>query len=331
VTEDDGPAAAAGDAAGETTLTVVVAALVNLTIAVAKAVGAVVSGSAAMFSEAAHSVADTVTELLLLVAVRRSTRPADGRHPFGHGREYYLWALLAALSLFVAGAGVSIVEGVQKMVRGEHEGDPTVAFVVLAVAFVLESVSLTRALAQLREGAARWQLRPRTFLRLTTDTAVKAVTFEDAAALVGLTLAAGGLALTEATGEALWDGLASVLIGVLLLVVAVTLARVNSALLIGRAADEGTERRMLEELRALPGVADVPELVTSVLGPEQLLVAARVRFAPECSADDIARVADEAERRLVAIHPGVREVFLDPTPRVVASDERVSGQQGPMS
>jgi len=335
---DPRPAAGAGpdpatDAAGETTLTVVVAALANLAIAVAKAVGALVSGSAAMFSEAAHSVADTVTEILLLVAVRRSARPADDRHPWGHGREYYLWALLAALSLFVAGACVSIVEGVQKMLRGEHEGDPTVAFVVLAVAFVIESISLARALMQLREGAARWRLRPWTFLRLTTDTAVKAVTFEDAAALIGLTLAAAGLGLTEATGDAVWDGLASILIGVLLLVVAVTLTRVNSALLIGRPADPRIERRMLEELRGLPGVVEVPELVTSVLGPEQLLVAARVRFTPECSADDIARVADEAERRFLVVHPGVREVFLDPTPRrhPAQRDERVSGEQAPMS
>jgi len=286
-----------------------------------------------MFSEAAHSVADTVTEILLLVAVRRSAKPADDRHPLGHGREFYLWALLAALSLFVAGACVSIIEGIQKIVGGEHEGDPTVAYVVLAVAFVIESISLARALHQLRADAARSQLRPRTFLRITTDTAVKAVTFEDAAALVGLTLAAAGLAMTEATGSALWDGLASILIGVLLLVVAVVLVRANSALLIGRAAEPETENRMLAELLSLPGVADVPLLVTTILGPEQLVVAARVRFAPECSADDIARIADEAERRLVAVHPGVREVFLDPTPRRDAAepDERVSGQQGPMS
>jgi cation diffusion facilitator family transporter len=315
------------DTASESTVTVLVAAGVNLAIAIAKAVGALVSGSAAMLSEAAHSVADTVTEILLFVAVRRGSKPADARHPWGHGREFYLWALLAALSLFVAGACVSILEGVQKIAGGEHEGDPTVAYVVLAVAFVLESVSLARALAQVRAGAQRWDLHPRTFLRVTTDTAVKAVTAEDIAALVGLVLAAAGLWLTEATGDALWDGLASILIGVLLLVVAVTLVRVNSVLLIGRAADPRLQERMLQELQSLGGVVDVPELITSVLGPEELLVAARVRFTPECSADDIARIADEAERRFLAVHPGVREVFLDPTPR----SERVSGDGGVMS
>jgi cation diffusion facilitator family transporter len=319
----------AHETSSESTVTVLVAAAVNLAIAVAKAVGALVSGSAAMLSEAAHSVADTVTEILLFVAVRRGAKPADARHPLGHGREFYLWALLAALSLFVAGACVSILEGIQKIVRGEHDGDPTVAYVVLAVAFVLESVSLARALAQVRRGAKRWDLHPRAFLQATTDTAVKAVTAEDIAALIGLTLAAGGLWLTEATGSAVWDGLASILIGVLLLAVAVTLVRVNSVLLVGRAADPRLEARMLSELQGLPGVTEVPELVTSVLGPEELLVAARVRFAPECSADDIAGIADEAEQRLLAVHPGVREVFLDPTPR--RPDERVSGEQPSMS
>jgi cation diffusion facilitator family transporter len=324
-----GAPGAGGDPVAESTVTVLVAAAANFAIAVAKGIGALVSGSAAMLSEAAHSVADTVTEVLLFVAVRRGARPADQRHPFGHGREFYLWALMAALSLFVAGACVSIVEGIRKIAGGEHEGRPTVAFVVLAVAFVLESISLSRALRQLRDGAARWRLRPRTYLRVTTDTAVKAVTAEDVAALIGLVLAATGLGLTEATGDAVWDGVASILIGVLLLGVAVTLVRVNSVLLIGRAAEPALERRMLAELRALPGVVDVPVLLTTVLGPEELLVAARVRFTPECTADDVAEVADEAERRFRRLHPGVREVFLDPTPRSV--DERVSGSETEMS
>jgi cation diffusion facilitator family transporter len=314
---DDLPApdAARSDAASESTVTVLVAGAANLAIAVAKAVGALLSGSAAMLSEAAHSVADTVTEVLLLVAVRRGAKPPDRRHPFGYGREFYLWALIAAVSLFVAGAGVSIMEGIDKIVSGEHEGRSTVAFVVLGVAFVLESISLTRALSQLRAGAARWRMRPLTFLRLTTDTAVKAVTAEDVAALIGITLAATGLGLAELTGSAVWDGAASILIGLLLLAVAVTLARTNSRLLIGRAAEPELEQRMLADLRALPSVVDVPHLVTTVLGPEQLLVAARVRFASDCTADEIARVADEAERRFRLLHPGVREVFLDPTPR----------------
>lgn len=312
------------DAAAESTVTVLVAGAANMAIAIAKAIAAVISGSAAMLSESAHSVADTVTEVLLLVAVRRGARPADDDHPLGHGREFYLWALLAAFATFVAGAGISILEGVEKLLHGESPGDPWVAAIVLVVAFAIESVSLLRALTQVRASALRWDVRPRTFLRVTTDTAVKAVTFEDTAALVGLVLAGAGLALTHLTGSSMWDGIASILIGVLLVVVAVSLTRANSSLLIGQTVPGDLRSALVAELMAFPCVQDVPTLVTSVLGPEQVLVAARVRFSPDCTADDIADVADQAEQRFLAHHPGVREVFLDPTPRL-AHEERLSG------
>lgn len=297
----------------ESLLTVLVAGAANLAIAIAKAVGGVISGSAAMFGEAAHSVADTVTEILLLIAIRRGNKPADDRHPFGHGRESYLWALLASLATFVAGAGVSIVEGIQKITHGGEPGSPVVSFVVLGAAFVIESISLTRALLQVRRSARRWRTGIATFLRATDDTTIKAVTFEDTAALIGLVIAAAGLGLAEATGSPAWDGVASVLIGVLLIVVAVVLARVNSSLLIGRAASPALERALRQDLTDLPEVLSVPFLVTSVLGPGQLLVAAKVEFADECTADDIERIADEAERLFIQRFPGVRHVFLDPT------------------
>jgi cation diffusion facilitator family transporter len=314
VTQDD-PGTVDGRAhdGGESLQTVVVAGVANLVIAVAKAIGAVISGSAAMLSEAAHSVADTVTEVLLFVALRRGTRPADARHPLGYGRESYLWALLAALATFVAGAVVSVLEGVDKILHGEHGGDSLVSYLVLAVAFVVEGASLLRALRQVRAGARRWRLRPSTYLRHTSDTTVKAVTFEDSAALVGLVLAAAGLTLTQTTGEAVWDGSASVLIGLILVVVAASLARSNSSLLVGRAALPQLEDLLRGELEALPGVNSVPLFVTTVTGPGRLLVAAKVEFADDATADDIERIADDAERRFVARFPGVEHVFLDPT------------------
>jgi cation diffusion facilitator family transporter len=312
--EADFSATDSADASSESTLTVIVAGGANLVIAIAKAVGALISGSAAMFSEAVHSLADTVTEVLLLTAVRRGDRAPDRAHPFGHGREFYLWALLASMATFVAGAGVSILQGVQKIMNGEHEGDPLISYIVLALAFVVEGVSLARAVRQLQASASRWQVHPRVFLRLTTDTAVKAVTFEDSAALVGLVLAGAGLAATEITGSALWDGLASILIGVLLVVVAISLARVNIKLLVGQSAPPGLERTLKHELESIPSVRSVPSLVTSVLGPERLLVAAKVEFAPDLPAEQVAQVADEAERRFVAQHPGIEHVFIDPTP-----------------
>ena len=318
-----------GDDGGESVVTVVVAMLANLAIAVAKAVGALISGSAAMLSEAAHSVADTVTEVLLYVAIRRGRKPADRRHPLGYGRESYLWALLAALATFVAGAVVSIMEGIDKVLHGEEGGDPLVSYVVLAVAFVVEGISLWRAVHQVRTSARRWRMRPTTYLRHTTDTTVKAVTFEDSAALVGLTVAALGLWLTETTGSTVWDGVASIVIGLVLVVVAWSLTRANSSLLVGRSAIPSLDDALRRELESLPQVEAVPVFVTTVLGPGRIFVAAKVEFADGCTTDDVERAADEAESRLVALYPGVEQVFLDPTARTTAepAGRRAAGQE----
>jgi len=301
------------DSGGESTATVIVAGLANLGIAIAKFVGGMISHSSAMLSEAAHSVADTVTEVFLFVALKRGSRRPDARHPFGYGRETYFWAFLASLATFALGAGFSFWQGVKTIVEGEEQGSPTVAYIVLAVSFVLEGLSWMKALRQVKGAAKRWQISPGRYLRATTDTTVKAVTFEDSAALVGLVLAALGLFLEHLTGDPVWDGLSAIAIGLLLLVVAGVLARANMSLLIGQSAHPDIDRRLREEIGELEYVSGVPFLLTSVIGPGQLLVAAKVDFEDTASAADIERVADEAERRLVAEHPGIRYVFLDPT------------------
>ena len=305
--------ASSSDGGGESTGTVVVAGVANLAIAIAKLVGGLISHSSAMLSEAAHSLADTITEVLLFVALKRGNRPADDRHPFGYGRETYFWAFLAALCTFSVGAGFSVYQGVETILEGEEQGSPLVSYVILAVAFVLEGSSLLKAVRQVRGAARRRRISARRYLRTTTDTTIKAVTFEDAAALVGLVLAALGLLLEQLTGDPLWDGLSAILIGVLLVAVAVSLARANISLLIGQAVSESVEQELRAEITAMDQVDAVPFLLTSVVGPGQLLVAAKVDFADDATVADIERAADEAERRLVARHPGVRYVFLDPT------------------
>jgi cation diffusion facilitator family transporter len=306
---------AAGESGGgESTGTVVVAGLANLGIAVAKLVGGLLSHSSAMLSEAAHSLADTITEVLLFVALKRGTRAPDARHPVGYGRETYFWALLACLATFTLGAGFSFYQGVTTIVGGEEQGDPLVAYVVLAVSFVLEGTSLLKAVRQVRGSARRWGTTPRRYLAATTDTTVKAVTFEDSAALVGLVLAALGLFLEQITGSATWDGLAALAIGVLLLLVAGSLARANVSLLIGQSLPRRLEDQLRAEVAGLDQVVDVPVLLTTVIGPGQVIVSAKVDFADEVTVADIERASDEAERRLVARYPGVRYVFLDPTP-----------------
>jgi cation diffusion facilitator family transporter len=303
-----------GDSGGESTGTVVVAGAANLAIAVAKLIGGLISHSSAMMSEAAHSLADTVTEVLLFIALKRGNRAPDARHPFGYGRETYFWAFLAALCTFGVGAGFSIWQGVTTIIAREPEGSPTISYIILAVSFVLEGSSLLKAVRQVRSAAAERKISARQYLRHTTDTTVKAVTFEDSAALAGLVLAALGLFLEQVTGDPLWDGIAAILIGVLLVLVAGSLARANISLLIGQSVPGATQQELKDELSAMPQVDGVPFLLTTVIGPGQLLVAAKVDFADTASVADVERASDEAERRLVARHPGVRYVFLDPTP-----------------
>ncbi|MFI6329801.1 cation diffusion facilitator family transporter [Micromonospora chersina] len=293
--------------------TVVVAGAANLAIAIAKLVAGLISGSAAMLSEAAHSVADTTTEVLLYLALRRGARPADTRHPFGYGKESYVWAFLAALFTFVVGAGFAITHGVTTILVHEHTGNYLSSYVVLAISFAIESVSLARAIRQVRRESRRWRSTPHRYLRLTADTTVKAVFLEDTAALIGLLIAAAGLTLSHLTGDELYDGVASILIGVLLLVVAGILARSNISLLVGRAVSERVHRQIEHELTGLPAVDRIDTLMTMVLGPEDILVAAKVDFHDAATGADIEAAADEAERRLTDRFPEVKYVFLDPT------------------
>src|SRR4051812_48992917 len=161
-----------GESGGESTGTVILAGAVNLAIAAAKLVGGMISHSSAMLSEAAHSLADTVTEVLLFVALKRGAKPADARHPFGYGRETYFWAFLAALCTFGVGAGFSIFQGVETIRNGEEQGPPTISYIVLAISFALEGSSLVKAVRQVRGPPRERNVSSRQYLRHTTDTTV---------------------------------------------------------------------------------------------------------------------------------------------------------------
>ncbi|WP_405018221.1 cation diffusion facilitator family transporter [Kitasatospora sp. NBC_00070] len=294
--------------------TVIVAGLCNLGIAVAKAIAGVVSGSSAMLSEAAHSFADTVTELLLYASIKRGARPADDAHPFGHGRERYLWALLASVATFVGGAVFSVNDGIHTLVEGEELGSPTLSYLVLAAAFVLEGISLRRAVRQVRSESARLGTGTRQYLRHTPDTAVKAVFLEDSAALVGLLLAFGGLLGSQLSGSAAWDGVASLLIGALLAWVAYVLGRDNSSLLIGRSLPQSFEDRIEQTLRQQPHVEAILDLITILHGPKEVLVAAKVDFSDLATAAQVERACDTAEQAVRTAFPAVTRIYLDPTP-----------------
>ncbi|MFI6263600.1 cation diffusion facilitator family transporter [Micromonospora sp. NPDC051006] len=315
--------------------TVIVAGTANLAIAVAKLIAGLISGSASMLSEAAHSVADTTTEVLLFMALRRGARPPDTRHPFGYGKESYIWAFFAALFTFVAGAGFAITHGVTTILVHEHSGDYLISYLVLAVSFAIESISLARAVRQVRRESRRWRTTPRRYLRLTADTTVKAVFLEDSAALIGLLLAGLGVGLSELTGDELWDGVASVLIGLLLLVVAGILAYSNLSLLVGRGVSDRLRREIEHSLAGLPEVRQVGTLLTMQLGPTDILVAAKVDFNDQATGAAIEATADEAERRLRDRYPEIRYLFLDPTGSLPEADpptrptERPAPDDGP--
>ncbi|MFJ4121890.1 cation diffusion facilitator family transporter [[Kitasatospora] papulosa] len=299
---------------GESTSTVVVAAAANLGIAAAKLVAGLISGSSAMLSEAAHSVADTVTELMLLTALKRSEKPPDEDHPLGYGPERYVWAMLAAVATFVGGAVFSLYDGIHTLLKGEELGDPLVSYIVLAVAFLLEGFSLRTGVRQVRGEAARLRMPAPRYLRRTPDTAVKAVVMEDSAALAGLLLAAGGLLGGQLSGSAVWDGVASVLIGLLLVYVAWVLCRSNAQLLIGRPFPPDMRAGVREELLSVPHVVDVLELTTLIQGPAELLVAAKVDFRDASTAAQIEWACEEAEQQLRERYPSIQRVYLDPTP-----------------
>lgn len=293
--------------------TVLLAGTANLAIAVAKLVGGLVSGSTAMLAEAAHSFADTLNQVFLMTALKRSKKPADAQHPFGYGMERYFWSLIAAVGIFVLGAGYSIYEGIRALFAPEELGSLLIAYVVLGLSFVFEGISWLKAVRQLKGEAAE---RDRGFfehLRITPDPTVKTVAFEDTAALVGIVLAAGGITLHHFTDQGFWDGLASILIGALLIVVAYALGQQNKRALIGEALPQDAQDSIRRIIHESPGVDEVVELLTMRLSPEEVIVAARVDLDDDASVDELEQAADEVERRLREQHPEVRHVFLDPT------------------
>ncbi|MBP2321998.1 cation diffusion facilitator family transporter [Kibdelosporangium banguiense] len=301
---------------GESTLTVVLALLVNLAIAAMKLIAGLITGSAAMLAEAAHSVADTFTEALLLTALRRSERPADRAHPFGYGKERYFWSLLAAVSIFVSGAVFSFYEGFSA-IFGEpvEQESPIVAYIVLAIAFALESVSWAQAVRQTRREARAESRTIVEYLRHSDDPTSKTVLFEDSAALLGLLIAFAGIGLHQLTGSQLADGIASLMIGLLLAGVAYLLCRTNLGLLIGRQADPVLVRGIGKRLREAPEVEAVVDLLTMTTGTDSVLVCARLDFDDSLGAADLERACVRIDGELRAEFPELSEIFLEPVPR----------------
>src|SRR5215217_2123574 len=301
--------------AGESRKTVLIALFANAGIAVAKLAGGLLSGSAAMFAEAAHSLADTTNQGFLLVSIQLGKREPTPDRPFGHGQERYLWTFMAAVGMFLAGAIFAIGFGSIELATGGGESEGfEVAYVVLAISFAAEGTSWVRAFRQTR-GEAREAGKPiLRYARDSRDPNVKMVLFEDSAALVGIALATIGIALNELTGLTFWDPAASVLIGLLLVAVAFWMGRDSRHLLIGSAALPEEREALEQAIEDFDAVVEVEEHLTMVLGPNALLVAARVNLRDDIDADRIEKASTQIDHRLREVVPDVTEVFLDATP-----------------
>jgi cation diffusion facilitator family transporter len=292
-------------------LTAVVAALAaNLGIAVTKFVAFIITGSASMLAESVHSVADCGNQLLLLLGRNRARRDRTEEHPFGFGRERYFYAFVVAVVLFTVGALFSIYEGIHKIMHPEPVHSPVVAFVVLAIAIVMESLSLRTAVRESNEqrNGDNWLA----FIRRAKAPELPAILLEDVAALAGLLLATIGVSLTVITGNEAWDGVGSLAIGLLLGCVAVILAIEMKSLLIGESAGAEVERAIVTALQAGPEVECVIHLRTMHLGPESLLVTAKIAVQPCDSAEEVAAGIDAAERRVRAAVPIAKVIYLEP-------------------
>ncbi|MBN9563956.1 MAG: cation transporter [Alphaproteobacteria bacterium] len=298
---------------------VVLAALVgNGLIAVAKYAAAWLTGSSAMLSEAIHSTVDSGNEILLMVGLARAKRPPDDVHPFGYGMEVYFWTFMVAVLIFGVGAGVSILEGIDK-VRHPHPIDHVlVSFAVLGVAFVLDGISWVIALRRLQSESDKHGILETA--QRSKDPTVFAVLAEDTAALIGLAIAALGIGLGVALDLPALDGVASIAIGVVLAATAILLARECLSLLTGEAALPELRRSVRRIAMSEPGVLGISEFATLQFGPQSVIVMLSLEFADSFAADDVERAVAAIEGRIKEAHPDVARVFIEAQAR-----EKVDG------
>ncbi|GAB2725994.1 cation diffusion facilitator family transporter [Nocardia thraciensis] len=282
----------------------------NAGIAVAKFIGAAITGSASMLAEGVHSVADTGNQGLLLLGQKRAEQEADELHPFGYGRNRYFYSFVVALVLFTLGAMFSIYEGIHKIQHPEELTSPIVAVTILVVAIGLETYSFITAMresAPLRAGASWWR-----FIRNSRNPELPVVLLEDTGALVGLVLALAAVLLTMVTGDPVWDGIGTLGIGILLGTIAIVLIVEMKSLLIGEGATPDQDRTIREKLVDGTRIDRVIHLRTQYLGPDELLVAAKVAIVPGLEISDIAAAIDEAEDRVRAEVPIARVMYIEP-------------------
>jgi cation diffusion facilitator family transporter len=297
---------------------VIYAALVgNTLISITKFIAASMTGSSAMLSEGIHSLVDTGNQILLLYGLKRAALPADQDYPFGHGKEVYFWSFIVAILIFALGGGISIYEGIKHLSNPEPINNPVINYVVLGLAMLFESAAWFFAFREFKK--QKGQLGYIETIQSTKDPTIFVVLFEDSAALLGLTVAFAGVALSHATGILIFDSIASIIIGLILIGTAVWLAYETKSLLIGESANKPTIQGIREILKNSAGVEHVNEVLTMHMGPDFILVNISVDFNSDNTADGIERIIARIDQSIKTRFPHIKRIFIEAEKRLKPS------------
>lgn len=296
-------------AAGSSTRVVLIAFIGNALIAVAKLIAAAITGSSAMFAEGVHSIVDSGNQLLLLYGIKRSTKSADERHPFGYGMEIYFWSFVVAILLFSIGAGVSLMEGIEKIQHPHPVASPHINFIVLGLAVIFEGYAFRAAIMEMNR--RRGDETVYAYIRRSKDAPLVVVLLEDAGALFGLLIAALALAGALIFDLPALDGIASVVIGLLLAAAAILLSIETKGLLIGEAASPKVQKGIRSIIKQDPSIIAVNEVLTMHLGPNDVFCALSVDFADSASSVDVEASISDLEREIKDSFPQIKRLFIE--------------------
>lgn len=282
----------------------------NLAIATTKFIAAGITGSSAMTSEGIHSLVDTLNEVLLLLGMKRSQRPADEKRPFGYGRELYFWSFIVSVLIFAVGGGLSFYEGITHLQHPTPIGNPKWNYIVLSIAIVLDGMSLVTALRtfnQQRGTQPFWSA-----VRASKNPATFVILFEDASDVLGLILAFLGVFLGHQLNNPYLDGIASILIGCLLTAVSALLTRESRSLLMGEAAEQSIRQKIIATTEANPSVVKAINTLTFQMGPEEIVLIQRVAFQPNLTTEATIQTMAQIRQAVQAEEPSIRQVFIEP-------------------
>ncbi|MEH2281720.1 MAG: cation diffusion facilitator family transporter [Nostoc sp.] len=281
----------------------------NLAIAITKFIAASITGSSAMISEGIHSVVDTGDQLVLLLGIRRSQKPADDSHPFGYGQELYFWTFIVAILIFALGGGMSIYEGITHLIHPSPLENPMWNYIVLGMAMLLEGFSWTVALKEFLPTKGKqnfWQA-----IKNSKDPTVFTILFEDTAAILGLFVALIGIFLGHLFNNVYFDGIASIIIGIILAIVAVVLARESKGLLLGESANPQTITNIRSLSKTEPGVQEVIRVLTMQLAPQEVLLNLEIQFSKNLTGEEIALTVENLEVKIRQKHPEIKQIFIE--------------------